>query len=122
MIKKFEDFNENKKPENKKPENTSDDILYVETDEGYEKVKEPLEVVQITGVLSEEEAKKIQENHVVHAGASFVENEVKRGQTLYLTALLRKPGLSYAPHQQGVIQCRIVDIFLGLSKLNSIMK
>lgn len=117
MIKKFNEYNESKKETE-----TSDDILYIETEEGYQKTKEPLEVVQITGILSEEEAKKIEENHVVHAGSSFVENEIKRGQTIYLTALLRKPGVSWSTQQQGVIQCRVVDVFLGLSKLNSIMK
>lgn len=113
METKFEKF---------KKDNLSDDILYIQNDEGYEKVQGPFEIVQITGILSEEESNKIEENLVVHAGTTFIESEVKRGQIIYLTAILQKPGASYTNPTQGVIQVRVVDIFLGLSKLNSIMK
>lgn len=127
METNFNNFkNEGKKNKKVKkitdPENLQSEILLVQNDEGYEKVTEPMEIVQITGVLSEEESEKIKENHVVHAGSSFTDGDLKRGQTIYLTALLKKPGTSYSAQQQGVIQCRVVDIFLGLSKLNSIMK
>lgn len=117
METKFNKFKTNKKDD----ENLSKDILFLQTEEGYEKIKEPFEIVQITGILSKEESDKIEESMVVHAGSTFIESEVKRGQTIYLTAILKKPGNSYDANKQGVIQCRIVDIFLGLSKLNSIM-
>ena len=97
-----------------------DDITKIETDEGYEKVKE-VEIVQITGVISEEEAKKIDEAHVIHAG-DFSGKEIKRGETIWLSCLMKKPGLSYSANQQGVLKCRVSDIYLGLSKLNQLMK
>jgi len=98
-----------------------DDITQFENEiDNYEKVKE-IEIVQITGVISEEESKKIDENFVVHAG-DFSGKEVKRGDYIYLSCLMKKPGASYSPQQQGVLQCRVTDIFLGLSKLNSIIK
>lgn len=92
----------------------------IETDEGFEKVKE-VEIVQITGVISEEEAQKIDEEFIVYAG-DFSGKEVKRGDIIWLSCLMKKPGSSYAAQTQGVLKCRVSDIFLGLTKLNSLMK
>lgn len=45
--------------------------------------------------------------------------EVKRGDTIYITAFLRKPGMSLAsPAVQGVLKLRVVDMFYGLQHLN----
>ena len=118
MIQKFNKYNEKKKDEELLP--LADDITKIETDEGYEKVQE-VEIVQVTGVLSEEEAAKIDENFVVHAG-DFSGKEIKRGDYVWLSCLMKKPGLSYSASQQGVIKCRVVDIFIGLSKLNQLMR
>lgn len=92
----------------------------IDVTEEYEKVKD-VEIVQITGIIGEDEAKKIDENFVVHAG-DFTNKNVKRGDYVYLSCILKKPGDSYSPHTQGVLQCRVTDIYLGLSKLNSIIK
>ena len=116
MIKKFNEYNE--KQSEFKP--LADDITKIETDEGYEKVKE-VEIVQITGVISEEEAKKIDENMIVHAG-DFSGKEIKRGEIIWLSCLMKKPGVSYTAQTQGVLKCRVSDIYLGLSKLNSLMR
>jgi len=115
-IKKFKDYKKSDKNQNLQL-----DILVLDDEHGkYKKVKEPMEIVQITGILSDEEKKKLDENHIVHA--SFVGENVKRGDIVWLSCLLKKPGSSYSPQEQGVIKTRIVDIYLGLSKLNSIMK
>lgn len=116
MITNFNKYN--KKQSELKP--LSDDITKIETDEGYEKVKE-VEIVQITGVISEEEAMKIDEDFVVHAG-DFSGKEIKRGDIVWLSCLMKKPGSSFASQQQGVLKCRVSDIYLGLSKLNQLMK
>lgn len=116
MIKKFNEYNE-KKDELK---SLADEITKIDTDEEYEKVQE-VEILQITGVISEEEANKIDETFVVHAG-DFSGKEIKRGDTVWLSCLMKKPGLSYSPAQQGVLKTRISDIYLGLSKLNQLMK
>lgn len=113
MIIKFNQYNEDKA-------NLANDITKIETDEGYEKVKE-VEIVQITGVISEEEAMKIDEDFVVHAG-DFSGKEIKRGDIVWLSCLMKKPGSSFAAQQQGVLKCRVSDIYLGLSKLNQLMK
>ena len=49
-------------------------------------------------------------------------NEIKRGQVLYITAMLKKPqGASYNSQMtMGVIQVRVVDFFYGLSKLKTL--
>lgn len=103
-----------------KVSNDNLDITNIESGEGYEKVKE-VEIIQITGIISEEEAKKIDENFVVHAG-DFSGKEIKRGDIIWLSCLMRKPGSSYAAQQQGVLKCRVSDIFLGITKLNQLMK
>ena len=50
--------------------------------------------------------------------------EIKRGQTIYLTALLQKPSTSQVWNSQtlGVIQARVVDFWYGLNKLDSLAK
>lgn len=111
MIKKFNEYNENLKP-------LSDDILNIE-EEKSEKL-DKVEIIQITGIISEEEAKKIDENFVIHAG-DFSSKEIKRGEIIWLSCLMKKPGLSWSAQTQGVLKCRVTDIFLGLSKLNSLM-
>ena len=116
MILKFNKYNE--KQSEFKP--LADDITKIETDDGYEKVQE-VEIVQVTGIISEEEAMKIDENLVVHAG-DFSGKDIKRGDYVWLSCLMKKPGMSYTAQTQGVLKCRITDIYLGLSKLNQLMR
>lgn len=104
-------FNKYKKEEHLKDENEIDK---------YEKEQE-VEIVQITGVISQEEAAKIDENFVVNAG-DFSGKNIKRGDIIWLSCLMKKPGTSFSANQQGVLKCRVSDIYLGLSKLNSLMK
>jgi len=119
MKTNFNEYNEKKKKEDKELKPLSDDITKIQDDEGYEKVQK-VEIIQVTGVISEEEASKIDEAHVIHAG-DFSGKEVKRGEYVWLSCLMRKPGMSFSSQQQGVIKTRIVDIYMGLSKLNSLI-
>ena len=48
--------------------------------------------------------------------------EVKRGQIIWLTALLKKPGTSYTNQTLGVLKLRVIDYYYGLNKLNQVMK
>ena len=118
MVEKFKQYSE--KNDN---QNLQDDISALMKDgEKYVKIDEPMEIVQVTGVLTdEEEIKKIEEHFVVHAG-DFSGKEVKRGDIVWLSCLIKKPGNSYTPNQQAVLKLRITDIFIGLSKLNQLMK
>lgn len=115
MIKKFNEYNEKK--DEFKP--LSDDILNIEEEKSERLDK--VEIIQITGVISEEESKKIDENFVIQAG-DFSGKEIKRGEIIWLSCLMKKPGFSWSAQTQGVLKCRVTDIYLGLSKLNSLMK
>jgi len=118
MINKFKEFSEGKDNQN-----LQDDITTLVKDgDEYVKTTEPLELVQVTGILTdEEEIAKIEEHFVVHAG-DFTGKEIKRGDIIWLSCLIKKPGNSYTPNQQAVLKLRITDIYLGLSKLNQLMK
>lgn len=48
--------------------------------------------------------------------------EVKRGEYIWITALLKKNGHSFnSPAVQGVIKLRVVDIYYGLQYLNKVI-
>lgn len=49
-------------------------------------------------------------------------DDVKKGQYIYLTCLFRKKGTTSfsSPSIQGVIRCRVIDIFKGTQYLNKI--
>jgi hypothetical protein len=102
----------------------ADDILLFKNDEGeWEKAKEPMELIQITGQLTdEEEIEKIEENFTTDIETQ-IHGEIKRGEIIWLTALLQRKGSqSYnVPNTTGVLKCRIVDIYYGLNKLKQVM-
>ena len=129
ITKKFSDFKNKKNDKFKKDkeyEPLSDEIIALsKLDNGdYEKVKGPIEVVQVTGVISDdEEIKKLNE---ISGGPVFTTDlgvkKVKRGDTIWITAFIQKPGTQSwnAQQTQATLKCRIVDIFMGLNKLNSL--
>lgn len=120
-IEKFDKFREKKV---KKQQSTgtfeplANDILQLKDDGSYEKVKVPIEVVQITGVLSEEESEKLQETTMVPVN---VTPTTKRGDIIWLTAIIKKPNdQSYNSQSVAVIKARVIDIFQGLNAINRI--
>ena len=132
LIKKFNDF-ENKKQKkfnkNGTYEPLSNDIITVnnivvksEDDENYIEVKEPVNILQITGMITDpDEIKKIDEAFTLDT--SVVIKDIKRGDILYLTALLEKTTTtSRNPQNWGVVKVRVVDYFFGLNKLNQLRK
>jgi hypothetical protein len=130
------DFKKFKEKENKKIDKTgeydqlSDDIsILKKLDNGeYEKIKGPVEVVQVTGIISDEKEIQKIENQLIEKlpGAPVFNTDlqlkkVKRGDIIWVTALLERPGLkSYDSQSMGVIKCRIVDYYYGLNKLKYI--
>ena len=132
LIKKFNDF-ENKKQKkfnkNGTYEPLSDDIITInnivvksEDDENYEVVKEPVNILQVTGMITDpDEIKKIDEAFTLDT--SVVIKDIKRGDILYLTALLEKTTTtSRNPQNWGVVKVRVVDYYWGLNKLNQLRK
>lgn len=126
---KFDNFKSNKiKSFDKDGEydTLSDDIVALsKLDNGdYEKVTGSIEIVQITGVITDEdEIKKLDE---IAGGPVFSTDlglkQVKRGDTIWITAFIQKPGTQSWTSQksQSVLKCRIVDIYAGLNKLNTL--
>jgi hypothetical protein len=114
-IIKYKDFFESRSQED-----LSDDIETIEFDD-IEKVKSDYEIESIIDVSFEEPEEKDYGNELkegagigLHADLSV--KEVKRGQILWISALLRKKGTTSFNSQavQGVIKVRVVDYFYGL--------
>lgn len=127
ITKKFSDFkNKNVKSYNKNKEfnQLSDDIVILsKLDSGdYEEIKEPVEIVQITGIITDEdEIAKLDEASGTHINTDLSLKEVKRGQEIWITCLLKKPNsLALNSQSLGLIKVRIIDIFYGLSKLSTL--
>jgi len=117
MVHDFKQFSEKKDNQN-----LQDDITtFIKDENKFIKTDEPLEIIQITGLLTDKsEIKKLEENMTIDKSLNV--GEVKRGQIIWLTALLKKPGTSYTNQTLGVLKLRIVDYYYGLSKLNQVMK
>ena len=126
---KFDDFKSKKIKDfdkDKEFQPLSDDIIAIsKLDNGdYEKVRGPIEIVKVTGLITnEDEIKKLDE---IAGGPVFSTDlgvkQVKRGDTIWITAFIQKPGSqSWANQQsQATLKCRIVDIYMGLNKLNTL--
>lgn len=127
---KFDDFKKKKIEDfakNKEFQPLSDDIIAVKEleDGSIEKIKGPIEIVQVTGIITDKEKiKKLNEisgGPVLNTDLSL--KQVKRGDTVWITCLLQKPGTAvFNAQTMGVLKCRISDIFFGLNILNSIKK
>ena len=66
--------------------------------------------------------KTIKENLTIDTSLNL--KSVKRGEILWLTALLQKDNKSQTLNSQtlGVVKVRVIDFFVGLNKLNQIKK
>ena len=128
ITKKFDDF-KNKKVKNFEKDGEfqplSDDIIAMsKLDNGdYQKVKGPVNIVQITGIITDEdEIKRLDEiagGPVLNTDLSL--KQVKRGQEIWITCLLQKPSSSVFNSQtMGCLRVRVVDIYYGLSKLSTL--
>jgi len=127
---KFDDFKKKKIEDfakNKEFQPLSDDIIAIKEleDGSIEKIKGPIEIVQVTGIITDKEKiKKLNEisgGPVLNTDLSL--KQVKRGDTVWITCLLQKPGTAvFNAQTMGVLKCRISDIFFGLNILNSIKK
>lgn len=130
----FEEFKDKENKEynkNKEYDQLSDDISILrKLDNGeYEKVKGPIEVRQVTGIIKDEKEIDKIENKIMEKvpGAPVFNTDlqlkkVKRGDIIWVTALLERPGTttSWNAQTMGVLKCRIIDYFYGLNKLKYI--
>lgn len=129
ITKKFDDFKDKevkKFDKTKEYQPLSDDIIALaKLDTGeYEEIEGPISISQITGIVTDPEEIKEIENAVkenVTLDTSLILKDVKRGQIIYLTALLEKSKTSsWNAQTMGVVKCRIVDYYYGLNKLRTI--
>jgi hypothetical protein len=129
---KFADFKADKIKKFKKTKEfdpLSDDIIALQELENgdIEKIEGPVEIVKVTGIITDpEKIKKLEET--IQGGPTFttdlqVKNEVKRGMIIWVTAFIQKSGssISWSSQQSAaVLKCRIVDIYTGYNKLKYI--
>jgi len=108
----------------------SDDISVLrKLDNGeYEKMDGPFEILQVNGIIKDEkEISKIENQLTEEISGGPVFNTdlqlkaIKRGEIIWVTALLQRPGNStYNSQTMGLLKCRVVDFYYGLNKLKSI--
>lgn len=130
ITKDFEEYKQKKVDKFKKDKTfdplSSDIVALKELEDGnIEKVKGPIEIIQVTGVITDEDRiAKLEE--AITGGPQFNADlgskEVKRGDIIWVTALAQRPQSASwnAQPSYHVIKCRVVDIFYGLNKLKTI--
>ncbi len=112
-IKKFKEYS-----------SLSDDITTDIFDMDGDKIKGPLEIESIIDIFTDpSKIPGIKEAAGVSLNTDLSVKEVKRGDSIWITALLRKPGTTSfnSPAVQGVIKLRVVDIYYGLQYLNKVI-
>jgi hypothetical protein len=108
----------------KKYKDLSDDIIVLSKQEDgtFKKIEEPVNILQVTGLITDpEEIQQIEEAFTMDT--SLVVKDIKRGDILWLTCLLEKTNTQSRNAQNwGVVQVRVVNYYWGLNKLNTIKK
>lgn len=125
----FEEY-KNKKVKDFKKTNifeplSSDIVALRELEDGnIEKVTGPIEIIQITDVITDKERIERLEEAVLGPQFNIAKNpnEIKNGSIIWLTALVQKPNtVSWNAQPSYVtIQTRVVNIYSGLNKLKTI--
>jgi hypothetical protein len=103
----------------KKYDELSSDIKDKSLEIDIEKLPGNYTIEEILDVFVEPESVK---EGIMGIHADLTNNEIKRGQLIYISALLRKEGHSVnSPAVQSVIKLRVVDIYHGLQYLNKVI-
>lgn len=94
----------------------SDDIE--QNNQEVQKLPDGYEIEEIIDVIT---PNSLEENWIGVPDIS--QKELKRGELIYITALIRKKGTTSftSPSTQAVLKVRIVDIYNGLSYLNKVI-
>ena len=103
----------------KKYDELSSDIEKIEPE--IEKLKGEYQIEEILDIFTDPDNIPVTESSIgINTDLSV--KEVKRGDYIWITALLRKPGQSFtSPAIQGVIKLRVVDMYYGLQYLNKVI-
>lgn len=126
----FEEFKKKKAEKfNKKKEFdslSSDIIALKELEDGsIEKISGPIEILQITDVITDKDRiAKLEEATMIGPQFNIAKNpdEIKIGSVIWLTALAQRPQSASWNSQPSyvTIQTRVVNIYSGLNKLKTI--
>jgi|GEM_PF-4384030 len=109
-MKKVKKFNE-----------LSDDIRDKEFSDYIQKASGEFQIEEILDIFLDPKDIPVKEG-AIGINTDLSVKEVKRGDYVWITALLRKQGHSFtSPSVQGVIKLRVVDIFYGLQYLNKVI-
>ena len=106
----------------KDSEELSDDINELDNELSDDIKKDKLigswEIVDIVDISTEEPIQEGLKPLIINAEVG--NREIKRGEYIYITAQIKKPGQSTAYHhsQMGVIKVRIIDIYNTMTILN----
>jgi hypothetical protein len=113
-IKKFQELsNDIKDPE----------ILELEDGIVKSKSSDKFEIESIIDVFMDHKDLPFYEANQIGFSPDLSNREVKRGDTIYITALVKKKGNSFSsPATQAVIKVRVIDIYHGLAYLNKVIK
>lgn len=124
-MKKFSDISDKNSKLNFKKDkfkSTSNDIQklddQLESEVEGTKLDGSWEIVSIIDVSKE----MPKTNEAIIINAELGKGEIKRGEYIYITAQIKKPGQSQAYHQSqmGVIKCQVRDIYNTMYILNSL--
>jgi hypothetical protein len=105
----------------KKYDELSSDIKDPKLEDEIERLKGDYQIEEILDIFMDPKDIPIVEG-AIGINTDLSVKEVKRGDYIWITALLRKNGQSFnSPAVQGVIKLRVVDIFYGLQYLNKVI-
>jgi hypothetical protein len=105
----------------KKYDELSSDIDRKDLEIDIEKLKGEYQIEEILDIFTDPKDIPVKEG-VMGVKADLSNKEIKRGEIIYITALVRKAGHSVSsPAVQSVIKLRVVDIYHGLSMLNKVI-
>ena len=105
----------------KKYDELSSDIENKNLEIDIEKLKGEYRIEEILDVFLDPKDIPVTEG-IMGINTDLSNNEIKRGQLVYISALLRKEGHSLSsPAVQSVIKLRVIDIFKGLQYLNKVI-
>lgn len=127
-INNFNKFLETKTKENDTDDKLSSDIENIDMEiEGQKVNNNDYEIEEILDVIipSKEKGREFGnvDESTVSVHSDLTVKEAKRGDIIWVTALLRRRGTTSltSPAVQGVLKVRIVDIYYGLQYLNKVL-
>lgn len=81
------------------------------------------EIESIIDIILDPNDIRITEGNIIGVPSDLTNKEVKRGDFVFITAMIRKSGSSSfsSPAVQGILKLRVVDIYNNLSYLNKVL-